>query len=115
MLDIVNHQRNVNQNHKEISSHTCQNVGKEMATHSSTLAWRIPGMEEPGGLPPMGSHRVGHDQRDLAATAACQNDCFFFFLKTLKCWQDCGEIDTFYVLIHVKCISCINKTMQSRD
>ena len=34
---------------------------KEMATHSSVLAWRIPGMGEPGGLPCMGSHRVGHD------------------------------------------------------
>ena len=34
---------------------------KAMATHSSVLAWRIPGMEEPGGLPSMGSHRVGHD------------------------------------------------------
>ena len=34
---------------------------KEMATHSSILAWRIPGTEEPGGLPSMGSHRVGHD------------------------------------------------------
>ena len=34
---------------------------KEMAIHSSVLAWRIPGMGEPGGLPSMGSHRVGHD------------------------------------------------------
>ena len=34
---------------------------KEMATHSSVLAWRIPGLGEPGGLPSMGSHRVGHD------------------------------------------------------
>ena len=34
---------------------------KEMATHSCVLAWRIPGMWEPGGLPSMGSHRVGHD------------------------------------------------------
>ena len=34
---------------------------KAMATHSSVLAWRIPGMEEPGGLPAMESHRVGHD------------------------------------------------------
>ena len=34
---------------------------KEMATHSSTLPWRIPGMGEPGGLPSLGSHRVGHD------------------------------------------------------
>ena len=34
---------------------------KEMATHSSVLAWRIPGTGEPGGLPSMGSHSVGHD------------------------------------------------------
>ena len=34
---------------------------KDMATHSSVLAWRIPGTAEPGGLPSMGSHRVGHD------------------------------------------------------
>ena len=39
---------------------------KEMATHSSILAWRIPGTAEPGGLPSMGSHRVGHDSSDLA-------------------------------------------------
>ena len=39
---------------------------KELATHSSVLAWRIPGMGEPGGLPSMGSHRVGHDGIDLA-------------------------------------------------
>ena len=40
---------------------------KEMATHSSVLAWRIPGTGEPGGRPSMGSHRVGHDWSDLAA------------------------------------------------
>ena len=38
-----------------------------MTTHSSVLAWRIPGTAEPGGLPSVGSHRLGHD---LAATAA---------------------------------------------
>ena len=43
---------------------------KELATHSSVLAWRIPGTGEPGGLPSMGSHRVGHDWSDLAAAAA---------------------------------------------
>ena len=43
---------------------------KEMATHSSVLAWRIPGTGEPGGLPSMGSHRVGRDWSDLAAVAA---------------------------------------------
>ena len=50
---------------------------KEMATHSSILAWRIPGMGEPGGLPSMGSHRVGHDWSNLAAATGnhptCQN------------------------------------------
>ena len=43
---------------------------KEMATHSSILAWRIPGMGEPGGLLSMGSHRVRHEWSDLAAAAA---------------------------------------------
>ena len=43
---------------------------KEMATHSSVLAWRIPGTWDPGGLPSMGSHRVRHDWIDLAAAAA---------------------------------------------
>ena len=43
---------------------------KEMATHSSVLAWRIPGTAEPGGPPSMGSHRVRHDWSDLAAAAA---------------------------------------------
>ena len=45
-----------------------------MATHSSTLAWRIPGTEEPGGLPSMGSHRVGHNWLNLAAAAAAADD-----------------------------------------
>ena len=51
---------------------------KEMATHSSVLAWRIPGTGEPGGLPSMGLHRVGHDLSDLAAAAAAnhhERDC----------------------------------------
>ena len=43
-----------------------------MATHSSVLAWRIPGTGEPGGLPSMGSHRVRHDWSDLAAAAAAE-------------------------------------------
>ena len=51
--------------------HTLQ---KEMATHSSVLAWRIPGTGEPGGLPSMGSHRVEHDWCDLAAAAT--TSCF---------------------------------------
>ena len=42
---------------------------KEMATHSSVLVWRIPGTGEPGGLPSLGSQRVGYDSSDLAAAA----------------------------------------------
>ena len=45
-----------------------------MVTHSSVLAWRIPGTAEAGGLPSMGSHRVGHDWSDLAAAAAVVNN-----------------------------------------
>ena len=59
---------------------------KEMATHSSVFAWRIPGTGEPGGLPSMGSHRVGHDWSDLAAVVALlkeiskqESDCNLLF------------------------------------
>ena len=53
---------------------------KEMATHSSVLAWRIPGTGEPGGLPSIGSHRVGHDWSNLAAAAAA----LFWIRKTVE-------------------------------
>ena len=85
---------------------------KEMATHSSVLAWRIPGMGEPGGLPSMGSHRVGHDWSDLAAAAAAADsefipvkcleqflghtehsrnisDCYNYYLFQVICGQVC--------------------------
>ena len=52
---------------------------KEMATHSSVLAWRIPGTGEPGGLPSMGSHRVGHDWSDLALAAIWSIKGFNFY------------------------------------
>ena len=53
-----------------------------MATHSSFLAWRIPGTGEPGGLPSMGSRRVGHDRSHLAAAAAA--DDTRHYVKHLK-------------------------------
>ena len=56
--------------------------GKEMATHSSVFAWRIPGMGELGGLPSMGSHRVGHDWSDLAAAAAGRSGESTFILES---------------------------------
>ena len=57
---------------------------KEVATHSSVLAWRIPGMGEPGGLPSEGSHRVGHDRSDLAVAAAVKIQRSNFFLNMLQ-------------------------------
>ena len=56
-----------------------------MAIHSSVLAWRIPGTGEPGGLPSMGSHRVGHDRSDLAAAAetrVCRKVSLFVVCST---------------------------------
>ena len=60
---------------------------KEMATHSSVLAWRIPGTGEPGGLPSMGSHRVGHNWSDLAAAAAAV--CKSWLMKGRKAYGTC--------------------------
>ena len=51
-----------------------------MAAHSSILAWRILWTEEPGGLPSMGSHRVGHDQSDLTAAAKVNSIIYFLHL-----------------------------------
>ena len=64
---------------------------KEMATHSSILGWRIPGTGEPGGLPSLGSHRVGHDWSDLAAAAM---RAFYVFHLSVK----------LVIFYNVKCI-----------
>ena len=55
-----------------------------MATHSGVLAWRIPGMGEPGGLPSMGSHRVRHNWSDLAAATRANNHIYIICEKTLQ-------------------------------
>ena len=55
---------------KRLSSSSSSRLEKEMATRSSVLTWRIPGTGEPGGLPSMGSHRVGYDWSDIAVAAA---------------------------------------------
>ena len=78
---------------------------KEMATHSSVLAWRIPGTGEPGGLPSMGSHRVGHDWCNLAAAAAAAAaDTYSSFkLRTpalLEKWLQKGTIE----ILSLKCM-----------
>ena len=64
---------------------------KERATHSSVLAWRIPGTEEPGRRPSMGSRRVGHDWNDLAAAAE-----LFYSFNLHICLCDKGCISAFH-------------------
>ena len=82
---------------------------KEMATHSSILAWRILGTEEPGGLPSMGLHGVGHDCSDLTAAAEvakelgvgvteCHLLASVFFLNLVLYWEG-GSLFYFYFSI----------------
>jgi len=75
----------------------------EMATHSSVLAWRIPGMGEPGGLLSMGSHRVGHNWSDLAAAAACLD---LTGVWTVSEWEYCWNL--------VSVQSCFSHIFQSQ-
>jgi len=65
-----------------------------MATHSSILAWRIPGTGEPGGLPSMGLHRIGHDWSNLAAAAAAWS---------LLYWDSWGSDYSFSCLLIIYC------------
>ena len=59
---------------------------KATAPHSTTLAWKIPGMGEPDGLPSMGSHRVGHDWSDLAAAVAAV--LFLENFENIEKWKE---------------------------
>ena len=93
-----------------------------MAAHSSVLAWRIPGMTEPGGLPSMGSHRIRHDWSDLAAAAAVPNDVEHFFMCFCFIWISSLEKCIFiwlvlfliglsvFLLLHSKSSLCILDT-----
>ena len=72
---------------------------KAMAPHSSTLAWKIPGTGEPGGLPSMESHRVGHYWSNLAAAAAVKAMVFPVDMYRCESWiakkAECQRIDAF--------------------
>ena len=72
--------------HSILDTLNLKNLEKEMATHSSVLAWTIPGMGEPGGLPSMGSHRVGHNWSDFAAAAAAVVGNIEFATETFVLW-----------------------------
>ena len=76
---------------------------EEMATHSSVLAWRIPGTAGPGGLPSMGSHRVRHDWSDLAAAVAAGLVLWWsrvlesvLPLQRLSAWSGCTLLSTYW-------------------
>ena len=71
---------------------------KEMATHSSVLAWRIPGTGEPGGLLSMRSHRVGHNWSDLAAAAVIFNVTTVTVLKHCLILRNCHSHGSNYTL-----------------
>ena len=99
--------------HIQKQRHCFPNKGllKEMATYSSVLAWRIPGMVEPGGLPSMGSHRDGHDWSNLAAAAVKAMVfpvvmCGFesWTIKKAECWR-IGAFELWYWrrLLRVPC------------
>ena len=80
---------------------------KEMATHSSVLAWRIPGMGEPGGLPSMGSHRVRHDWSDLAVAVAVAARC------EQEKYNDCGKVQYFKRIPYLEYFFLILKTLRT--
>ena len=87
---------------------------KEMATLSSILAWRTPGMEDPGGLPSMGSHRVGHDWSNLAAAAAAEGIYRKIFLIRLVCiWPNWGI--SYCMHLCSECICLKKKKKRERE
>ena len=93
---------------------------KEMATHSSVLAWRIPGTAEPGGLLSMGSHRVGHDWNDLAAAAAAavqhsdvQN--LFNQFYVISIWVVSNFLLNSIMLPQAFCFNCIQNGLKPRS
>ena len=74
---------------------------KKVATHSSVLAWRVPGMGDPGWLPSMGSHRVGHDWSDLAA----EKHVKWYHEKTIK------QIKNLLSILHENWLDSFTKLM----
>jgi len=78
---------------------------KEMATHSSVLAWRIPGMGEPDGLPSMGLHRVGHDWSDLALACSIILYCIGFYFDLVVTHPQLSVVSALAQPLHSGAIS----------
>ena len=77
-----------------------------MATHCSVLAWRIPGTAEPGGLPSVGSHRVGHDWSELAAAAVADENLFLECRHHQQLFSERRIWDFSFSLCKFSCASC---------
>ena len=79
-----------------------------MATHSSVLAWRIPGTGEPGGLPSLGSHRVGHDWHDLAAACYTVDSLWKWNQKVSQsCLTLCDPMDLVHATLQARILEWV--------
>ena len=81
-----------------------------MATHSSVLAWGIPGTGEPGGLPSMGLHRVGHNSSDLAAAAETYSKIFIATISTTK-----NKLETTPLIVEKTLVYTFNRIPYSKE
>jgi len=77
-----------------------------MASYSSVLAWRIPGTREPGGLPSLGSHRVGHDWSDLAAAAGWDGSGFSPDLYFSSCGAMLSHFSRVWLFVTPWTVAC---------
>ena len=93
---------------KRLSTHAC--IGEGNGNPLQYSCWRIPGTEEPGGLPSMGSHRVGHDWSDLAAAAAC----LYIYTIYVKCVILLKWIPTTHTHTHAF-LTCTNHTHLNKN
>ena len=81
-----------------------------MVTHSSVLAWRIPGTGEPVGLPSLGSHRVGHDWSDSSSSSSSSSMYNMYFIVALICISLKYNDVHYYLCLFAICIFCLEKS-----
>ena len=87
----------------------------EMATHSSVLAWRIPGMEEPGRLLAMGSHRVGTRLKRLSSSSSSSSSNHQQYMRASVCLTPFPVLSTQYVYVCVFMCACVHMSVCERE